>query len=399
MLTIQYLEDSPELAQLSPAAVTEKLRQAHALLPFNRLLIGWHLPPPLLAACRNEAERLGVKLLRWHPLLTGDAVFLPRPEWQVLGAGCEPVPGFRNLPEFTFVCPNHPAVRAAISRRLTGLLHEGVYAGFFLDRIRFPSPAANPPRDLGCFCEHCRKAAAAQNLDLEEVRSTILRLAGSPTGRLALVQTLLGGGEDSPQAGILRAFLNFRAGSITAFAESLCIPLRQAGMEIGLDCFSPGLMPMVGQDLARLGALADWVKVMTYAHTLGPAGLPFELLALFDYLSSTTALPPAGILDSLGAALNLPLPARRAALQASGLSSAALAAEVRRGVQACPAPVLAGVELVEIPGVARLNNDRVQSDLAAIQSAGAAGLALSWDLWYIPTERLQLVGRFLQDKS
>jgi hypothetical protein len=29
---------------------------------------------------------------------------------------------------------------------------------------------------------------------------------------------------------------------------------------------------MVGQDLGTLAACADWTKVMTYGHALGPAG-------------------------------------------------------------------------------------------------------------------------------
>jgi hypothetical protein len=52
MLTIQYLEDSPILAHLDEKAVVNKLREAAACLPITHLLIGWHVPLPLLEACR-----------------------------------------------------------------------------------------------------------------------------------------------------------------------------------------------------------------------------------------------------------------------------------------------------------------------------------------------------------
>ena len=84
VITLQYLEDAPELDQLDETAVVEKLRRAADSLLITHLLIGWHLPPRLLAACRQEADRTGMRFIRWHPLLTGDGVFQPRQPWQVV---------------------------------------------------------------------------------------------------------------------------------------------------------------------------------------------------------------------------------------------------------------------------------------------------------------------------
>jgi hypothetical protein len=53
--------------------------------------------------------------------------------------------------------------------------------------------------------------------------------------------------------------------------------------------------------------------------------------------------------------------------------------------------LLAGIELVELAGVTSLNAEQIAADLRAFQEAGADGLALSWDLWHIPPERLELV--------
>jgi len=396
IITLQYLEDAPGLAQLDERLVVEKLRAARDLLPITHLLIGWHLPPRLLEACRREAERGGMRFIRWHPLLTGDGSFQPRLPWQVINLQGDPLRGYRNLPEFTFVCPNHPAVQQGIQQHMAALLQEGIYQGFFLDRIRFPSPASGPLENLGCFCPDCRQKAAAFDLDLAQLQHSLLNLTAQPGGRQILVEALLkiqSAPAADPLQQELRRFLDFRMHSVTAFVATLSQQLKQAGMEIGLDSFSPGLTQMVGQDLPALGALAGWIKVMSYAHTLGPAGLPFELLGLYDELNRGAGLGEAEALECLSRAASLPLPATRRGLERQGLSPQALESEVRRGVAASPVPVLAGVELVEIAGVARLSPRQITRDLAAIRRANPAGLAISWDLWHIPLDRLELVRR------
>jgi hypothetical protein len=402
VITIQYLEDAPDLPARTASSILDKLRAAARILPFSHLLIGWNLPTRLLEACRKEADQLGLRLLRWHPLLTGDAVFQPNPDWQVIGAGGRKVPGYRGMPEFTFVCPNHPAVQEKIHQRVIQLAQEGLYHGFFLDRVRFPSPSSNPVQDLGCFCERCRQRAAVYGLDLERVRHAILRIATTAEGRLALVGTLLGGsipGIEPELVARLNAFLDFRQVCVTDFIAQICTPLQQAGMEIGLDCFSPGLTRMVGQDLKALGPYADWIKVMSYAHTLGPAGIPYELSGYYDYLSEDISLNPADILHSMGDALGLELPATLEAIKEKGILPSALEAELRRGVRASSIPILAGFELVQIPGVAELNDVQILSDLEAVKRAEVAGLSISWDLWDIPLERLELVHRIFPNHS
>ena len=223
---------------------------------------------------------MGARFMRWHPLLTSDGSFTPRTEWQTVGLDGMRIPGFQEMPEFTFVCPNHPQVTQASLEHLDNLLAAGLYQGFFLDRVRFPSPASRPLRGLGCFCQHCHQAAAREGLDLAQIRQTLLRLAGEPRGRGALVWALLGARDEGlgeAEHDMLLQLLDFRECSITRFVRLVAGRLKSAGLEVGLDCFSPGLTRMVGQNLAALSQAVDWIKVMTYAHTLGPAGMPFEV--------------------------------------------------------------------------------------------------------------------------
>jgi hypothetical protein len=394
MLTIQYLEDSPTLHQLDPKRVVNKLFAATECVPITHLLIGWNVPPLILNACRKEADRLRIRFLRWQPLLTTDKGFQPDPAWQTEGLTGYKVSGYRGLPEFTFFCPNHPAVRAAVYEHLVKLIDEAIYQGFFLDRVRFPTPATNPIHDLACFCEHCQSKAAEYGLDLGQVRADLLSSAKEDKGCISLIKNMLSSQKDHMQCGQNQAigqFLEFRKKCIWDFLAFITLPLRKSHLEVGLDCFSPSLAHMVGQDIQTMSELVDWIKLMTYAHTFAPAGIPFELSGLVQYLSTETHLGEGQALDLLAESIGLPLPNNNRSLEKDGLSTIALESEVRRGVETSSVPVLAGIEMVELEGVTNLKLDQIRSDLIGLKKTGVAGLAISWDLLHIPLERLDLV--------
>jgi hypothetical protein len=298
------------------------------------------------------------------------------------------------MPEFTFVCPNRPAAAEAVLRRVDEIISNGDYDGVFLDRIRFPSPASNPAAALGCFCESCQEAATQKDLDLAEIRTSLQGWIKKPSGRCDLVRLLLQPPETQPdtqQAQALQTFIKFRSESITAFVSKVVDQFHANGLLVGLDCFSPMLAPMVGQDLSALGKPVDWVKLMSYAHTLGPAGLPFELLELAEWLTVQAELKTTDAMQFLINAVNLPFPNDPTNLRRKGLSSQALQLEVKRGLDQIDTPVLFGVELVEIEGVAELDHLQIREDLSAVLALQPAGLVLSWDLWDMPLERLDLV--------
>jgi hypothetical protein len=156
---------------------------------------------------------------------------------------------------------------------------------------------------------------------------------------------------------------------------------------------------MVGQDLTSMGGLVDWIKLMTYAHTFAPAGIPFELSGLVHHLTSKGVINERQVLGMIGKTIHLPLPTSLRALKNDGLSTMALEKEVRFGVETCSTPVLAGMELVELEGVTNLNPDQIRSDLIGLIESRSAGLALSWDLLHIPLERLDLVRQVYLDNE
>ena len=394
LFAVQYLEDSPEVATIDPQEARNRLRSASQVLPLSYVLLGWNLPGALLDTCAEETARAGAQLYRWHPLLTGDGAFLPRLEWQTVGLNGEPVPGFQGLPEFTFVCPNRPQVCEAVIEHVRDVLQGDRYQGLFLDRIRYPSPAPDPSRLLACFCEDCRRAAYREGLDLEKVQLCICSLLATQQGARKVLDALL----QRPSAGsmdanleVLNAFLRFRANSVSRFVGAVAGVIHDEGLEVGLDCFSPALAWMVGQDLQALDAHCEWVKIMSYGHTMGPAGLPVELLGLVDWLVARHGVDETQALGWLSEASGLGLPSTREALRERGLTPQALGGETRQARAAGVRRLLAGIELVELEGIVRLGKAQVMADVRAVRSAGADGLALSWDLWHIPAERLEWV--------
>jgi hypothetical protein len=193
----------------------------------------------------------------------------------------------------------------------------------------------------------------------------------------------------------LRDFFRFRAKSISNFVGLAAAAASARGMKIGLDCFSPSLAGMVGQDLGALSQVCEWVKVMTYAHAWGPAGLPYELMGLADFLNQSAELGEVEALDFLQKQTNLALPGTFQDLRAQGLPAAALVSEVRRGRRLGVRSLYAGLELVEIAGVCELEAEQIRQDWSAVLEAGVEGVALSWDLWHMPLERLKLVSDIL----
>ncbi|MGA9399135.1 MAG: hypothetical protein WBV22_12855 [Anaerolineaceae bacterium] len=393
LLTIQYLEDASTIDRKTPAEWAELLDRAFNILPLTHVLMGWKVPPPILQACDNITSAHMARLYRWHPLLTGDGGFTVKPDWRVIGLDGNPVPASAGGEEFSFICPNHPEATEIILDNLKYQLSQFDYQGVFLDRIRYPSPVADAINQLGCFCKHCQKAAAQQGVDLIEIRRALKRMASNALGTIDLTLELVGWQEfgQSP----LSLLLAFRQTSITKLIERATDLALDRGLEVGLDCFTPSLARMVGQDLVELSYHARWIKLMTYAHTLGPAGLPFELLGLIDTLTKRTGLTWPEAAGRLSETAGFRIPDNREELVRDGLPTEALVDEMRKveGMLQCTA--LAGVELVDLQGITHIDDGRLEKDLSALTFIRTGGLALSWDLQSIPMQRLELVNKVL----
>ncbi|MCI0553530.1 MAG: hypothetical protein L0287_21500 [Anaerolineae bacterium] len=241
-LAVQYLEYAPQDA--TPAKVRQRLRQAFELLPISIVILGWDLPPRLEETVTKETARHNASLYRWHLLLASDAGFALPVEWQPISLRGEPVPGFKGLPEFTFICPNRADVQEWIAERIEVAAQRGIYQGLFFDRMRFPSPAEDPERNLACFCKYCQRIASDSGSDWEAVRRQIESLLTDADRAKSFTQTLFTPTDDT----LLETFFTFRFDSINRIIQYAAKLARSHGLSVGLDCFSPTLTRMVGQD-------------------------------------------------------------------------------------------------------------------------------------------------------
>jgi len=200
-------------------------------------------------------------------------------------------------------------------------------------------------------------------------------------------------GESTSDSEMLSVFLDFREESITKFIREITDIIRGKGLAIGLDCFSPSLARMVGQNLPSLTPLADWTKIMVYRHAYGPATLPYELSHLVEWLISKSELSDSKIYKILSKSLSFQSLSTSLEKLPLEISSEILATEIERGIQSNSGKLLVGIESVEIPGVSEPNEEAIITDLVAIKDLEIAGLAISWDLWRIPLNWLELVSK------
>jgi hypothetical protein len=392
MISLQYLEPSPQISLVSPASAADHLQQVCDLLQVDLIILGWDLPAPLVDACARVAAANKAQLYLWYPLLTGSTDAPPPGDWQTLNLEGMPIPGYLDMPEFTFICPNHPAALPWRLERLETSLDNTPFQGVFLDRIRYPSPAQGVDQFFGCFCPHCRQRAASEGLDLLAIQRRIRHLLAESERIPQLVQSLLD--PSAPGAGVDKDLLEwfaFRCRSITRAVQAAADAARRQGRQVGLDCFAPCLAAMVGQDISALDQTCDWIKVMTYAHTYAPAGMPFEVLHLLDWLKEN-GLPIENTLPAwLARSLHFPLTLKIDDLQQRGVPAEAVRFDLERVLAAVEHPLFAGFELVDLPGITRLSSAQIVADLQVLKNLPLAGFTLCWDAWHIPLDWLKLV--------
>jgi len=375
----QYLENKP--ADITPKDARERLHRAFDILPLETILLGWNLPAQFEETIAEECIENDAQLYRWHPILTGSAetpAFM-----RTVNQYGRTINGYQGKSEFTFLCPNRPDVQESIFKEIESIIQRGLFKGLFLDRIRFPSPTFSLDKDLACFCEHCQLAAVKFNLDLQAVRKQIKEFLSRPGGRAQLFRCFFKNQlVDNP----IINFLNFRGSSITNLVASISKRLRVNGLNTALDCFSPSLTRLVGQDLTELVPHSVWIKIMTYPRTYGPAGLPFELINLLNWLECEE--PGSGI-STLRKVVDLKVPSKRKQLDEIGLPSLVISNEIKLAKKMGLNEVFAGIALVQLPGINLISSDQVCADLQAARMAD--GVVLSWDLWHITDEVLNII--------
>jgi hypothetical protein len=387
VFAFQYLENN--YPDATPIRIKEHLREAFGRVKFDIVLLGWKLPPKIEDIVAEETSKYKAWLFRWQPLFTFDSPNHYPSDFSTVNINGSRIPGFRKLPEFTFVCPNHPQLEELLYEQLDSISKRKIYQGIFLDRIRFPSPTQNPARYLGCFCTHCSHKAADQGLDLDIVRDFIRSslIDGNSASNLAF--SLFENTQDPHNP--LDLFLEFRATSISLATRTISNYIHAEGLEVGLDCFTPSLSRMVGQDLASLSKMSDWIKIMTYPRVFGPAGYPFEILRLWRWLARYYSISDLDFSQWIRKQLGIQIPDTRLELASKGLPSSVFQQEFKKGREMGISNLYAGVAMTLEKGANKSTINQITSDLQYCRDA--SGIVVSWDLWKTPIHYLEIVQR------
>ena len=389
---------------LDPVGMLETVRRVQEAIDLDLLIVGFREAPEAFREFCGPGRPVEDTSL-WYGVLSdtegladSDFVVNWRGErsrgwggWAEKGSGVEET--------FRFACPNNPAARQKAIGRLRELLARYAFAGVFLDKIRFPSPANGVDEMLSCFCDHCRDAAERVGLDLDTVVKALADRAIDPGGSLGETR----GDEPSPWlvallagSSVLSRFFRFRADSVARLVGELAEEAQRMGRKVSLDLFSPCLAGLVGQDYARLKRHCDWAKPMTYRLAQGPAGLRLEIPALIEGVASCFGLYEERIVE---------WSARHAAFDSdmlletrqSAVPIAFIQAEIDAAVRAlAPVPVYFGLELIRQPGVIDVDPAHVADMVKAGRAANAAGLVISWDLMHAPIDCVRALAEAAQ---
>ncbi len=337
VFAVPYLLPGSYSGELTPEAAEARLRAASEILPFSAVMLGGDLPTSIEQACAEEADRIGAALFLNHPLL---------------GPG---------------QCPNRPGALSEIMQSLAPVVQGGIYDGVFFDRVGFDSPATNPPELLACFCEHCVRAARESDVDLEAFQNLSL----TPERWLAAMFTLTG--EEA-----IDAVFRFRTHSILKLLEPAAGAVRAAELEVGLNCLTPTLTRMTGQDLTYFDYHCDWINIHTKP-------LSNEFGALARWLVSQ-GIPEEDALDMLAHVAGTPLPATIEQLTTEGVAPDVLWLETQRTRESGVTNMVLAVDLGE-----DRTAENIRQTFGALRSGVPNGYSLAPDLWQIPLERLSLI--------
>ena len=160
--------------------------------------------------------------------------------------------------------------------------------------------------------------------------------------------------------------------------EAAAAVVRGAGLELGLDCVSPSLARLFGQDLSFFDYHCDWISVRLSA-------LPGALCALAETLLAQ-GIEEEQALDRIAHAAGMPLPSTLADLRSEGVAAEILWLEAQRAREAGVTNLVAGLDLSQ-----DRTEEHIGRDYRALQSALPNGFLLLPDLGEIQPERLALL--------
>ena len=276
--------DAPEY---SAREIVSRLDSVSALIPINKVIIGWSRDKEIYREVGSWLHGKGIKMLLWLPVFAEtEEVCDNTPAVDLWGN--EPANFDLTAGEgFRFNCPSNPENAAHVVAVYDNLFAHCGFDGVFLDRIRTQSFVGGIGGILGCGCPECEARFREEGLDLSAVRE-----AWEAEGDAFLSVTGY-----SPRNGfrfanpLAESFFKAKGAVVSSAVAAIADSLRARGLEIGMDLYAPFMAPFVGQDYGILSRHADFIKPMLYRKTNAPAGMGFEYDALLKTVPEASGYP------------------------------------------------------------------------------------------------------------
>ena len=368
---------------VSYEAVEKKLLSVLPDLPVRKVIMGW--APDVIRSHRSVYEKTAAFLAKrniefflWFPVFSETGVARDQsPLVDLYGRRLE---NSRDQAgeDFAFCCPNDPRNIENIFDIFEREFSSIPFTGIFLDKIRYPSFAQGHGQRgvFSCFCPRCQAKYERENFDPRQLQKALSRPASSPLG----ITAYRGSGVYTFEDPAVSDFFSLKAAFIFQGMQQICQYFREKGFKIGFDVFAPFLSPFVGQDLASLSRLCDFMKPMMYRITQAPAGLPFELEALLAETDGEYAIKKQIFYELLGLDPH------------KNMFDLAFAVKETSGfISSSACPVYPGVEINRKKNMAEVYPDYIEETLRAYTAAGINNFVLSWDLLSAPEENLDRI--------
>lgn len=356
--TLQVFTGNFDSPPPSAQSVISAIRHAAQQLPASDVILGWNADRGLYEAVLPAILEMGLRAWLWLPVFSEVSEReSPAPAVSYRGV---PQQGVQTIPgeDFRFICPSSRANQDTVLRTYHRHFAELPWHGVFLDKVRHASFAEGFDGGFGCFCDACRTQYRRKGVDAQAIAR---RIAAEPAAMLP------NGWTESSYAFAdidVTRFYQAKMDLVTAAVRRIATAFRAQGLAVGLDVFAPSLAPMVGQDLAALGQMADFIKPMLYCITHAPAGIPFETEAYRRSFAEEGHVDASDALRSIwrGACNGDRMDYRRELAQTSKDA------------------VHPGFEINVMPGVCHSTPAYVTHVTRALDAAGITQAVLSWNL-------------------
>lgn len=358
----------------------------------KRVLMGWSRQPEIYTKTKELLRQYGTEIFLWIPVFSETGLI--KPVKRLIDDKGEQVKSYslKSGENFEFYCPlDSQNIKSFIEIYEENFADIG-FDGVFLDKIRYGAFSNGISGVFSCFCPICEKTYKADGICLNEIKSEManVRLGIDGYEKSPLKIKRYEDGKYEFENDLWSRFFKKKQNDIINVLSKITDYFHKEGMLVGMDTFSPFTAYFAGQDVARLGKLADFIKPMMYRITNAPAGLSFEADCLIKEVTNSSYQENSQQLEQdfynkincrkiLGEVFDINFVKRELEILTS------------QGVL-----VYGGVEFNKNEA-ALADPSYIRTNFEELKDTNIEGLVMSWDLLTAPQENIDTVISYIRD--